>query len=252
VRLASLLLLFMVSATVIAQNPASEPRFDVVSIKLHTGAPATSVPSQSPGALRRPNVTAHALVLFAYQIDEYQLFDTSQWTRSNRYDVEAKAEGATAVEMPAMTRSLLRERFGLRAHYETREGTTYDLAVANADRRLGPNLKPNHDDCQSRVEAPSNTPAGAIRTAGCSDADSLARFVSRMLAAPVTNKTELSGQLEYALFYSPEGITFPDKMDTIAPHFTTALQEQLGLKLDRGRGTFQVLVIDNIERPTEN
>jgi uncharacterized protein (TIGR03435 family) len=75
-----------------------------------------------------------------------------------------------------------------------------------------------------------------------------------MLGAPVANKTGLGGKLEYALSYSPEGtaLGLVDTTDTIAPYFATALQEQLGLKLERGHGAIQVLVIDHIERPSEN
>jgi len=203
-------------------------------------------------------VTVLALVLYAYEIGDYQLIDMSSWGRADRFDVEAKAEGATRADMAPMTRSLLRDRFGLQAHRETRVGTTYALVLANANTKLGPNLKPNTDDCKANVSAPANAPAGSVRVAGCSDADSIASFAARAMGAPVVNRTGLAGNFEYSMFYSPVGdplfgrevtATTPD---TGAPLFSTAMQEQLGLKLERSQGNVEVLVIDHIERPTEN
>ncbi len=257
-RSAGALLVTLLGVTVWAQNPPLEPRFEVVSIKPHTGPPTTSVPPPAPGALRRPNVTVQALVLYAFQVDAYQVIDMPAWGRSDRFDVEAKAEGATAADMSAMTRSLLRERFGLQAHQETRDGTTYSLVLANANGKLGPNMKPSNDDCKSNVSAPANVPAGAVRGAGCSDADLIARMASRALGGPVANRTGLAGKFEYSMFYSPGGDPFFGREttattpDTGAPQFSTALQEQLGLKLEKSRGQVDVLVIDHIERPTEN
>ena len=252
-RLAPVAFALIIPLVVWAQNSPAEPRFEVVSIKPHTGPPLTSVPPSSPGALRRPNVTVLALVLYAFQVDAYQVIDLPPWGRADRFDVEAKAEGTTAADMPAMTRTLLRERFGLQAHHEMRDGTTYSLVLANG--RPGPNLKQNADDCKTMVKAPPNVPAGAITTTGCGRSDQLARLVTRTLNGPVADKTGLGGFWEYALFYSPEGTALAaatDTVDTIAPHLTTALQEQLGLKVESSRGPVDVLVIDHIERPTEN
>jgi uncharacterized protein (TIGR03435 family) len=235
-----------------AQNAG--PRFDVVSIKPHTG-PVTPNPPSPPGVLRRPNVTVQALVRFAFDLDDYQLIDMPPWGRADRFNVDAKAEGATAADMPAMTRSLLRERFGLQAHKETREGTTYTLVLSSAKGQLGPGLRRNSDDCQSKVAPPPNVPAGAAAYFSCGGVDQFARFIARNVGAPVANKTELSGLWEYVLVYSPEGTVVGPAtgiVGTIAPHLTTALQEQLGLKLQSARGTFDVLVIDHVERPSEN
>ena len=256
-RYVAVALVLLWSMAVLAQQGA-EPRFEVVSIKPHTGPPLTSVPPSPPGALRRPNVTVQALVLYAFQVDDYQLIDMPGWGRADRFDVEAKAEGATAADMRAMTRSLLRDRFGLQAHQEMRDGTAYSLVLVNANGRLGPNLKRNNDDCKSNVSAPANVPAGAVRGAGCSDADFIARMASRAVGAPVANKTGLAGLFEYSMFYSPDGDplfgreTAATAPDIAAPHFSTALQEQLGLKLERSRAQVDVLVIDHIERPTDN
>ena len=157
-----------------------------------------------------------------------------------------------------MSRALLRERFGLQAHRETRDGTTYSLLLANANGTLGPNMKPNNDECKSNVSAPANAPAGAVRSAGCSDADFIARSASRALGAPVANRTGLAGKFEYAMFYSPDGDplfgrdTTASAPDSAAPRFSTALQEQLGLKVEKSRGKVDVLVIDHVERPSGN
>jgi uncharacterized protein (TIGR03435 family) len=181
----------LLSVPLLAQNPVEE-RFEVVSIKPHTGGPTTSVPPPSPGALRRPNVTVQALVLFAYGIESYQVIDMPAWGRTDRFDVEARAAGATLAVMPAMTRSLLRDRFGLRTHQETREGTTYSLGLSQTNGQLGPGIRRNSDECKSTIAPPRSVPAGAITATGCGSVDQIARFAARMLGAPVTDKTRLS------------------------------------------------------------
>jgi len=245
------------SVPLAGQNPLPEPRFDVVSIKPRT-TPLTSVPPSPPGALRRLNVTVQALILYAYQISDYQLIDLPGWGSADRFDVEGKAEGATRADLPARTRVMLRERFGLQAHHEERQMPTYLLVVANPNGKLGPNIKPNADDCKANVSSPANAPAGSVRVAGCSDADAIAASAARAMGGPVANRTGLAGKFEYSMFYSPVGdpvfgrdvtATTPDSG---APHYSTALQEQLGLKLERSQGTVDVLVIDHIERPSEN
>jgi uncharacterized protein (TIGR03435 family) len=254
VRYAVAVTALSLSIPLTAQNQTAEPRFEVVSIKLHTG-PVTSDPPAPPGVLRRTYATVGALVRYAFDVDDYQVINMPAWGNAEHFDVEAKASSGTAPDMPAMTRSLLRERFRLQTHRETRQGTTYTLMLSSAKGELGPGLKPSADDCKSRVAPPSNVPAGAVASFTCSGADQFARFISRILRAPVVNKTSLSGFWEFVLFYTPDGtalVQATGAVDTIAPHLTTALQEQLRLKLEPSRGALDVLVIDHIERPTEN
>jgi bla regulator protein blaR1 len=259
VRYFALTVVVLCSVTADARQEAVA-RFDVASVRKHTGPPPTSVDVQPrPGAYRRVNITAHALMLYAYDVADYQVLNMPAWARSDRFDVEARSgRSVNAAETRLMVRSLLEDRFALRVHDEKRQMATYSVVLASAGGKLGPNLKPNSDDCKSNVSAPANAPAGAVRVAGCGGADQIASLVSRTLGAPATDQTGLTGFLEYAMFYSPDGDaifgrgTTATRPDNAAPHFSTALQEQLGLKLESSRGQVDVIMIDRIERPIEN
>src|SRR4051794_15360396 len=109
-RTVAAVLVALLTANTMPMAQDAEPRFEVVSIKPHTG-PLTPDQPSPPGVLRRSGVTAQTLVQYAFDVDIYQLVNMPSWAREDRFDVEAKAEGATAANMPAMARLLLRERF---------------------------------------------------------------------------------------------------------------------------------------------
>jgi uncharacterized protein (TIGR03435 family) len=132
----------------------------------------------------------------------------------------------------------------------------YKLVMAREDGRLGPNIKESDDECKRLVQRPPNVPAGAVTVTGCSTVAHLAESSSRTMAAPVTDATGLAGEFEYAFYYSSggQGLVAATSIapDIQAPSFPTALQEQLGLKLESSRGPVEVLVIDSVEQPTPN
>jgi uncharacterized protein (TIGR03435 family) len=178
-----------------------------------------------------------------------------------------------------MVRALLADRFGLVAHWETRERPIYSLTVDRADRRLGPKLVPVAMDC-AKVGAAvvAGTPPASRPGRGrecnfslTSQADAgslqgnavtlgvLARFLTgEGLGREVVDGTGLSGTYDVDLLYLPEhavGGIPPDRL-ALDPRFqgrpalTTALREQLGLKVEATRGPVEVLVIDAAARPT--
>jgi uncharacterized protein (TIGR03435 family) len=260
-----------------AQSPARESaRFDAASIKPSSlDAIVGNGFRISPGRLLAVNNTVHGLVLFAYGLepgDEGAISGGPQWTKSDRFEVEGKAEGAAALpELRAMLRTLLSERFKLRLHEEMRERDIYALTFARNDRTPGPALKPTAADeaahCASIESDPQATPEftpdgmrrcatssrGGIRLRG-RPIDDLARLLGELVGRPVIDRTGLGqrfdADLAAALNWDHLALGGPSDTLGVNAVIFTALQEQLGLKLEAGRGPIRTLVIDSVEKPT--
>jgi uncharacterized protein (TIGR03435 family) len=212
-----------------------------------------------------------SIIHHAFGIPRGRVEGMPDWAQSERYDITAKPpEGSTggSPQTMAMLQTLLKERFGLRAHTETRERPIYRLTLAREDRSLGPQLRPSDVDCTGfvpgRSEVPelnagqncviSGTLAGsssvAIRMSGRSMAK-LAADLEGFAGRPVRDATGLSGLFDVEVLFTPTN------MVTILPGINEisildAVQEQLGLRLQAAQGAVEVLVIDSLERPTPN
>jgi uncharacterized protein (TIGR03435 family) len=265
------------AATLVAQaaqsaGDADAVRFEVASIKRNVGGNvATSPPVLPNGEIRLVNMPARNVVLMAYPLEMLpsEIIGSPSWLDSERYDVIAKGKAAaTADERREMWRALLADRMKLAAHYETREKPTYDLVIARSDRRLGAGLKSSTLDCtQSTTSAPP-APGASMRELGLArcrsfgiDRDgtmysggvemaALARMISPTAGRPVIDRTGLEGFFSVAFRYQ----RLPQRADAAPspddpPALFTALQEQLGLKLEPAKAQLPVLVIDRIERP---
>lgn len=255
-----------------ATDSPTDARFEVATIKRNvTGNFATSPPVLPNGETRLVNVPARNLVLQAYPVTPpIEMIGAPSWLESEQYDVTAKGKaGATAAERQEMWRSLLAERMKLAAHYEMREKPTYDLVVARSDRVLGAGLKPSTLDCTQPQPAPQPPrPGGDMRGFGLSRCHSFAidrddtmysggvemttlvRMIGATAGRPIVDRTGLTGFFSVSLRYQ----RFQQRADAAPspddpPSLFTALQEQLGLKLESAKGQVQVLVIDHIERP---
>jgi uncharacterized protein (TIGR03435 family) len=202
------------------------------------------------------------------------------WLWRDRYDVTVKPpEGLTPTEraatVPLMWRAMFADRMKLVAHIEQREKDTFTLVVARSDGRLGPDLKPSTLDCTPRPNAapPASPPAGLPSledrqnrcglsmsggqwVSGGVTLDQLARPLGGIAGGEVENRTGLTGLFSVKLDFSIQrsvGATPNPNAAADAPSIFTALQEQLGLKLQRGeKKSTPVFVIDSIERPSEN
>lgn len=257
-RLGLLLLVGLATALPLAaQSDAS--RFEVASVKpAPPPQPSNRIVAvaAAPGAFNRV-ATVVSLIQIAYELQDYQVVGGPQWAREDRFDIAARAgREASFAEMRLMLRSLLAERFKLATHAEQREMSSYALVLSRSDKRLGPRLKKNDDDCKSLVEPPTGVPPGAVRATGCG---TMATFVntgaSRQMGAPVIDATGLVGTFQWSYFYDAAGGFLgrgiePDAANVDLPQYSTALQEQLGLRLEPRRGPIPVRVIDSVERPT--
>ena len=179
-----------------------------------------------------------------------------------QYPVDTPPDGRNV-----MLRSLLTDRFKLAAHLETRQVPIYSLVLANSNRRLGPKLEPGLPECAptGRANPPPECGGGGrgLLKASYRDMPTLAKVLSSMPAVgrPVVDNTGLTGNYKIEVRFNPAAQTLsttppgsgaapPPPIDSDAPSIFTALQEQLGLKLEDAKGPIQVLVIDHIERPT--
>ena len=264
---------------------AQEPAFEVASIRPTPASTQTAEIRPTPwGRFTATNATAKGLVLRAYGLVDSQLIGAPAWLATERYDIDARAaappDGPESL-MP-MVRRLLIERFNLKAHTEMRELSAYALTVARRDSQLGSQLRQTNTDCtrattltQDEVRAAARdgwppcgmsytvsfvttTPGGnnvkmRVRRSGTT-MPALATALQQGLDRPVVDHTSLGGRFDVEYSYAPQ--PQPAGVESVfgpeAPMLFVALEEQLGLKLESRRMSVPVLVIDSIERPSEN
>jgi len=247
-----------------AQAPTPSPTstdvaFDVVSVKPNNSGSTSSSTSGRAGSFTASNVTARQLIIFAYRLRQFQLTGGPGWISADRYDVAARPPESAKPDNPAMTRALLRDRFKLVAHTETREEQVFALVLARADGRLGPQIKPSTVNCASPVPGAAgcgtntNTNDAGGRMVGTGQAmEALVNALGNFgLGRMVIDRTGLKGAFDFELRWTPDNLCAAGAATTgDTPSIFAALQEQLGLRLDSQRGPVEFLVIDSIERPT--
>ena len=247
------------------QSPAAapEPSFEVSSIKRKE--PGMAGLRFDPGGRFRMDGPLVMLIGIAY--DGGAVRGGPSWLRTDDYSVEARAAtDAPRSEIEKMLRSLLRDRLNLLVHRETHEEDAYALVVAR-DGQLGPQLRKSSVDCAARIAAvrtgqeipelpplPNGMPpcisrprSGDLLTGGMT-MDVLASYVRGEVDRRVLNKTGLDGYYEMSLRHRDERTAGDSELPTVF----TALSEQLGLRLQPTRTTVETIVIDRVERPTEN
>jgi uncharacterized protein (TIGR03435 family) len=245
----------------VALNPA--PKFEVASIKPNKSADqGIGGRGFGNGRWDRTNTPLKVLILEAFGVRGEQLIGLPAWADTERFDVDARGPvGGGRPQAQAMMQGLLKERFSLTSHPETRDVPTYEVVFARTDRVPGPGLQPTGHDCNAvtaaqRQEAMQKALPGDVfcgwyihpsegRSAG--DGQPLALLLIQfpsMLGRPLINKTELTGPMSWTLTWRVDGV------QSEAPELSTAFQEQLGLKLVSSHGPLDVVVIDHVERPT--
>jgi uncharacterized protein (TIGR03435 family) len=248
-----------------------EPAFEVASIRrsLTPNQQGSGLAGAQPGGrFIGIGVTLRRLVGVAY--DGQQIEGGPSWGATDRFDVNARAEGARSLaEIARMLRTLLADRFKLAVHTETREMPVYTLTRARGDR-LGPKLQ--QSDAKCAEEAKNFFPgalgfpppcgdfrlgAGMLVARGVSMA-ALARLLAERADRPGLDRTGLEGVYDLELEWSsdlglrqaPPGSAGAGELTADGLSLFTALQEQLGLRLEPGRGPVDVIVIDRAEPPT--
>ena len=250
---------------------AANPAFEVVSIKPNSSGSRVSSLSIPPrGRVAVVNTTLEALVTHAYDLRRFELVGGPAWIGEDRFDVQATPpDGDYQALNAARMRTLLAERFRLRTHRATRDLPVYALVTQRGDRQLGPQLLRSEHDCAAFLAGGGNTRSDtaprdrAGRSAcatlsrigvgrwtvmfGGSPLGELARKLEPYLDRRVIDDTGVPGLFDVELTFAwPPGVTAPAPD---APDIFTAVQEQLGLRLQPRTQPMEVLVIDAVEQP---
>ncbi len=272
-------------------TPSPAPTFDVASVKPNkTGGMGVRIMFQPGGRFNADNITLKFLVRLAYDVQDFQISGGPPWLNSDRYDIEAKAEGPPEGDMRTMTeeqrqadmkrrrlmlQALLADRFKLTLHKESKEAPIYALVVA----KNGPKMKELPPEPPPAPDADPKDPPdkpdpkhmvmgrGGMRmgrgelTGNGVKLSFLAEALSNPLGRTVVDKTGLKGDYNFELKWTPDesqGPGFrgagdaPPPPDANGPSIFTAIQEQLGLKLESQKGPVDLLVIDHAEKASEN
>ena len=259
---------------------ASEPKalstFEVVSIRPHHREPDELAHTGfTPDGFMSTNTPLYVVLIVAYDLRDPTLIGTQpgghlsripgapEWTYSDLYDIVAKVsesdiaalKGLNLEErnsrMRAMLQNLLADRFSLKVHTEFRSAPAYDLVVASRGPK-NMKLEPDSETPQLDWTGRTHIRVHAFAVAGLAKPILTAR-----MGCPVTDKTGLTGKYDFTLDWSedavpitgPEGVAPPEPS---GPSIFTALQEQLGLKLVPTKAPMESIVVDHIERPSEN
>lgn len=252
--------------------PADLPKYAVASIKPTKTDAGRVMLMFKPDGVSMTGTPVQMMLRAAFGVEDDRLIDAPGWVKSDRFDIEAKVDPADAPKLSKLKRDqrmtmlqpLLAERFNLRFHHETRELSIYALVVAKGGSRLKETKpeNPSEGGPQARHTTFITGP-GDIEGNG-SSMDNLAHSLSPMLSRTVLNKTGLTGLFDYTLHWTPDDAPLPSAgpdggpgagnppPDAGGPSLFTAIQEQLGLKLESEKGPVDVIVIDHIEKPTAN
>lgn len=258
--------------------------YEVASIKPNKSGDNKVMMMHTPDGLSANGANVMMLIMSAYRVNPYQITGAPSWLTSERYDIEAKMDIATADELRRLSEDhriaatqhmlqvLLADRFKLKVHQETKELPIYVLVVAKNGAKLE-EAKPG-DTYANGIKGPDGKSGAGMMfgrregvTAQGVPIANLVRRLSLLLGRSVVDNTGLSGKYDFTLKCTPDEIrtslskgpesgepgpasaAFPDSS---GPSLFTALEEQLGLKLESQKGPVEIVVIDHVERPSEN
>ncbi len=252
--------LLMLAATVVAQAPASAPTFEVATIK--PVAPDEKagryIIMQGSNRFVAKNYTLKLMIAAAYDLSPKVISGGPPWIESDHFDILAVTPGTdrpTHDEQMAMLSTLLAERFKLSFHREEKELSIYALETAKGGPKLKESTAPTSDPAQLiSTVYPGRTHLPA-RNASMSDFTSLLQRA--LLDRPVVDRTGLTGKYDFDLDWAPDETQFGGEIpaapgDAPSPPFFTAIEQQLGLRIEATRGTVHALVIDSAQSPTPN
>jgi uncharacterized protein (TIGR03435 family) len=246
-------------------QPEPKLAFEVASIKPgNLSDPRFGFFLQPGGRLTASNVSLKRLISYAYDVRDHQIAKGPSWFDSDIYTIEARPDSsftlpagslppgppspAQSAPIRLMMRSLLADRFKLTFHRESRELPVFELALAGGGSRL-----------KDATDASQNLPDGLLRGGrGQVSGKAVPMWVvtfmlTQEVGRSVVDKTGLSGHYDFELTWTPDTLRRVDS-DALpeAPSLFTAIQEQLGLRLESARGPVEVLVIDHAEKPDAN
>ena len=237
-------------------TPAAQPNSSGLAFEVATIKPAAPSPdghthiNYPPGdRFSAQNLTLLALLDWAYHLPQTQILDGPAWLRSTRFDIYAKLESADApanlsneedhARKRRMVQALLAERCNLSLHQETRVLPAYDLVLAKGGSKLATSTNNG-----TSIGTGTNHFNGQGLTSAV-----IAEQLSYIAGRIVVDKTNLPDRYDVKLQWTPDGAPITDNSP---PALFTAIQEQLGLRLDSAKEPVEVLVIDHIDQPSAN
>ncbi|MGH9240172.1 MAG: TIGR03435 family protein [Vicinamibacterales bacterium] len=260
----------------IAAAAQQAPAFEVASIKLNTSGATAQSSRIAKGSVVTTNVRVRGLLVSAYSIRPERIVGAPSWIDQERFDITARAPVDTPdSQLRLMLRTLLVDRFRLVARNEVRELPVYALVVDRTGGTLGPELKvstacnaaPISNEPQRGAGVGGALPSGersctvftgsngraAYIVGGARPIDALVQALQGLTDRPVINRTGLTGTYDFYVRFSaasasPLSVQPTDVSDV--PSIFSAVQEQLGLRLEPTRGPVEVVVVESIERPT--
>ena len=265
----------IVGLALLAVSPATQAQqkfeFEVASIKPNASGGHGERVQMSTGRFVANNVTVKFLIMQAFRVKDFQISGGPSWMASERFDIDAKTGGeedskdarptqaqmmAKTEQLMAMMQSMLADRFKFKSHEDSKEAPAYALVVG----KNGPKLKPSEPGTEVRqTMRVGHGQLSAKKLTMDRLADQLADNVGR----PVVNKTGIPGEYDLELEWTPDpgqGGPFgappageaPPPVDSLGPSIFTAVQDKLGLKLEGTKAPVKMIVIDAIEKPSEN
>jgi uncharacterized protein (TIGR03435 family) len=244
--------------------PSATPAFEVASVRPNNSGSTHNDFGIQGDTFTSTNGTLRELIRVAYGARQMELSKGQEWIDTARFDIVAKGRAQLKPgRVPEELKQLLADRFGVKVHNETREVPMYALMVARADGRLGAALQPLEvDRCKeiiaqamerSRQGQPPLPPVPGQRIqcgmhfnpgiiqGGSIGLGNLANRLSSLVGRQTVDRTGLTGVFDFDLTWAADAAP-----ETVGPSIFTALQEQLGLKLESTRGPIDVLVIDRV------
>jgi uncharacterized protein (TIGR03435 family) len=253
---------------------SSSPSFEVASIKPSRSGDGRTRIMFSPDAFTVEGLSAKTLIGLAYNLRDFQISGGPGWIDSERYDINAKMDEPTIESLRKlppeqareqrrlMLQSLLAERFQLKVSQSSKELPIYALVVAKSGAKLSESAAPPAGSGPTGQRTMMRLEPGQL-TATAISISALVDRLSLEVGRKVVDKTGLEGRYDFTLHWTPEQQAplggpgngsegAPPSSDSSGPSIFTALQEQLGLKLESAKGPVETIVIDRIERPSAN
>jgi uncharacterized protein (TIGR03435 family) len=249
--ISSLLTPAMRGQTTTSQMPLTAPHFDVVAIRENRSPGGGAGMSLRDGSLQVNDMPLKSLITSAYGVREVSIFGLPDWAAEAHYDIRAKVTDAdpklldginSREERRALMAAMLENRFHLKLHAVTKNLPVYDLMVATGGPKFSESVRHGVEPhLEIRRTEYKGTDASIL---------GLSYFLEEIVERTVIDKTGLTGAYDLHLQWTPD-LTGVSDSDTF-PSIFTALQEQLGLKLQPNKGPVKTLFVDHIERPSEN
>ena len=258
-----LLVTFALAVLIAAKAGGQEPAttFDVVSVKPNLSGQGQSGTDSRPGRIEATNVTLRSLILRAFGKQEFEVVGGPDWVTTDRFDIAAR--GSADADRGAQLQAMLADRFKLATHIEQRDRPVYLMVAVRADKKLGTTMTPATIDCSGggdpgarRREAKMNVcglntstgrNGGTVSGGGLSMERIAATLANYGADRPVIDRTGIEGIFDFQLKWVNQPTGNAEEVS-----YFTAVQEQLGLKLEPTTASVDVLVIDRVEHPDPN